>query len=107
MLASAIGVTAWGMTRPGKPVDLCSPGALSNLISGITTVGQKAFHWIGAALLFTASTAYFSMASNLGAVPVAVEFVRYRGNLFVSATKQIQLNLLVLKTSARTDRHRN
>ncbi|KAK9893679.1 family A G protein-coupled receptor-like protein [Cystobasidium minutum MCA 4210] len=61
MLATAIGVTAWGMTRP---------------------VGTRAFHWFGAAILFTASTAYFSMASDLGAVPVAVEFVRYRGNLF-------------------------
>lgn len=87
MLASAIGVTAWGMTRPGKLADLCPAGPLSKLITGVPTVGQKAFHWIGAALLFTASTAYFSMASNLGAVPVAVEFVRYRGNLFVSAQK--------------------
>lgn len=84
MMATAIGVVAWGMTRPGEFAQF-----FRRLMQDLTRflafpVGQRAFHWIGAAILFTASTAYFSMASDLGAVPVAVEFVRYRSNLFVS-----------------------
>jgi len=61
MLASALGTTIWAMMLP---------------------VGKRAFHWIGVALLFTASIAYFSMASDLGATPVYVEFVRYKSDLF-------------------------
>lgn len=63
MLASGIGVLAWGLSRP---------------------VGTRAFHYIGVFILFTASFAYFSMASDLGSTPVYVEFVRYRGNLFTN-----------------------
>ncbi|KAL7006993.1 hypothetical protein EMMF5_003577 [Cystobasidiomycetes sp. EMM_F5] len=60
MLASALGVLAWSFLIPA---------------------GQRTFHWIGIALLFTASIAYFSMASDLGSTPVYVEFVRY-GSLY-------------------------
>ena len=35
-------------------------------------------------ILFTASVAYFSLASDLGATAVYVEFVRYRGDLFTN-----------------------
>jgi len=63
MLASGIGVLAWALTRP---------------------VGQRAFHYIGVMILFTASVAYFTLASNLGAVAIYVEFVRYNGDLFTN-----------------------
>ncbi|GAA5905361.1 hypothetical protein JCM6882_003137, partial [Rhodosporidiobolus microsporus] len=39
-------------------------------------VGERAFHELGAALCFTASIAYFAMASNLGGTPVQVEYIR-------------------------------
>ncbi|GAA5971345.1 hypothetical protein JCM11641_008317 [Rhodosporidiobolus odoratus] len=39
-------------------------------------VGERAFHELGAALCFTASIAYFAMASDLGATPIQVEFIR-------------------------------
>ncbi|GAA6006969.1 opsin family protein [Rhodotorula paludigena] len=55
MLVSAIGLLAWGHSRP---------------------IGERAFHELAAALCFTASVAYFSMASDLGATAVPVEFVR-------------------------------
>jgi len=38
--------------------------------------GTRVFHYLSAALLATASVAYFSMASNLGATATAVEYVR-------------------------------
>jgi len=40
--------------------------------------GQRVFHHIGLIILFTASTAYFSMASNLGYTGIATEFA-YEG----------------------------
>jgi len=65
MLASAIGVTTWTlMTPPGK----------------------RTFHVLSMAILFTASTAYFAMASNLGATAVYVEFVRYKSDLFTDTS---------------------
>merc|ERR1712093_580237 len=65
MLATAIGVTAWMlMTPPGK----------------------RAFHVIGLMILFTASVAYFSMASDLGSTAVYVEFVRYKPDLFTDTS---------------------
>jgi bacteriorhodopsin len=39
--------------------------------------GERAFHYLSAAILATASVAYFSMASDLGATPVRVEFTNY------------------------------
>ncbi|GAA6062297.1 hypothetical protein JCM10212_004385 [Sporobolomyces blumeae] len=39
-------------------------------------VGERAFHELAAAVCFTASIAYFAMASDLGATAVPVEFVR-------------------------------
>ncbi|GAA5924262.1 opsin family protein [Sporobolomyces koalae] len=38
--------------------------------------GQRAFHELAAAICFTASIAYFAMASDLGATAVPVEFIR-------------------------------
>ncbi|GAA5830536.1 hypothetical protein JCM11251_002506 [Rhodosporidiobolus azoricus] len=55
MLVSAIVIFALGHRRP---------------------VGERAFHELGSALCFTASIAYFAMASNLGATPVEVEYIR-------------------------------
>jgi bacteriorhodopsin len=37
---------------------------------------DRIFHYITAGLLMVASIAYFSMASNLGFTPIAVEFQR-------------------------------
>lgn len=59
------------------------------LYIGIPTEGKRAFHTIGVAILFTASVAYFSMASDLGSTAVYVEFVRYKSDLFVSAARLI------------------
>lgn len=42
--------------------------------------GERAFHYLSAAILATASVAYFSMASDLGSVPIRVEFLHYAGN---------------------------
>ncbi|GAA5969269.1 hypothetical protein JCM21900_005022 [Sporobolomyces salmonicolor] len=49
-------------------------------------VGERAFHELAAAICFTASIAYFSMASDLGSTPIRVEFVRRgdRGAKWVS-----------------------
>ncbi|PWN51080.1 family A G protein-coupled receptor-like protein [Violaceomyces palustris] len=44
--------------------------------------GQRAFHYLSAAILATASVAYFSMASDLGATPITVEFLQ--GNELVN-----------------------
>jgi bacteriorhodopsin len=37
---------------------------------------SRIFHYISAGLLMVASVAYFSMGSNLGFVPIAVEYQR-------------------------------
>lgn len=55
MIASAIGLIVWGGMQP---------------------IGRRAFHHLGAALCFTASIAYFCMASDLGSTPIAVEYIR-------------------------------
>lgn len=39
-------------------------------------VGRRAFHHLSAAICFTASVAYFAMASDLGSTPVVVEYIR-------------------------------
>ncbi|KAM0789931.1 hypothetical protein ACM66B_006771 [Microbotryomycetes sp. NB124-2] len=52
---SAFGLFALGLTRPQ---------------------GQRAFHNLAAAICFTASIAYYCMASDLGAAAVPVEFIR-------------------------------
>ncbi|GAA5873545.1 hypothetical protein JCM16303_001159 [Sporobolomyces ruberrimus] len=39
-------------------------------------IGQRAFHELAAAICFTASVAYFAMASDLGATAVQVEYIR-------------------------------
>ncbi|KAK4705484.1 conserved oligomeric Golgi complex subunit 3, partial [Phenoliferia sp. Uapishka_3] len=43
-------------------------------------VGQRAFHQLAAVICSTASIAYFCMASDLGATPIVVEYIR-AGNL--------------------------
>lgn len=53
-------------------------------VSGIAFMGlamrkprhQRVFHYITAAVVFTAAIAYFTMGSNLGFTPIAVEFQR-------------------------------
>jgi bacteriorhodopsin len=47
---------------------------------------HRLFHYLSALILFTASVAYFSMGSNLGQVPIPVEF-RRGGNY--SGTREI------------------
>lgn len=37
---------------------------------------ERLFHYLTAAVVFTAATAYFTMGSNLGFTPIAVEFPR-------------------------------
>lgn len=39
--------------------------------------GERAFHYLSAAILATASVAYFSMASDLGSTPINVRFLHY------------------------------
>jgi len=55
MLVSAIGLFGLSFTRP---------------------MGERAFHELAAAICFTASIAYFAMASDLGATAVQVEYIR-------------------------------
>ena len=55
MIVSAIGLLVLGALQP---------------------VGRRAFHHLGAALCFTASIAYFCMASDLGSTPIVVEYIR-------------------------------
>jgi len=47
--------------------------------------GKRSFHYWGVAILFTASVAYFAMASNLGKTPIAVEFTRRGSHLYEGA----------------------
>lgn len=49
--------------------------------------GRRAFHYISMAILATASVAYFCLASDLGATPVQVEFLR--GYPAMTATRSI------------------
>lgn len=49
---------------------------------------NRLFHYITAAITFTAAIAYFTMASNLGYAPIAVEFRRSSG-LVSGATREI------------------
>jgi bacteriorhodopsin len=37
--------------------------------------GDRVFHYLSVAILFTASVAYYSLAADLGAVPITVEFL--------------------------------
>jgi len=61
MFSTGLGVTAWSYMRP---------------------TGARAFHNVSIVVLMTASVAYFCMASDLGAVPIAVEFVRQKSVLY-------------------------
>lgn len=49
---------------------------------------ERIFHYITAAITMVASIAYFSMASNLGWVPIAVEFQR-SGSTVAGLTREI------------------
>ncbi|KAL8279068.1 hypothetical protein RQP46_008526 [Phenoliferia psychrophenolica] len=55
MMAGALGLLFFGAMRP---------------------VGQRAFFHLGAVLCFTASIAYYCMASDLGAAAIRVEYIR-------------------------------
>ncbi|EPQ30365.1 uncharacterized protein PFL1_01891 [Pseudozyma flocculosa PF-1] len=54
MAATGLGCMVWGMKM---------------------SRGERTFHYLSAAILATASIAYFSMASDLGATPIRVEFL--------------------------------
>ncbi|EPQ26327.1 uncharacterized protein PFL1_05976 [Pseudozyma flocculosa PF-1] len=58
MAATTIGVLAWSTVEARR---------------------HRAFHYLFAAVLATASVAYFSMASDLGATPITVEFLHGAG----------------------------
>ncbi|KAI9151580.1 Protein FDD123 [Paramyrothecium foliicola] len=67
MGASTLAVMAWSFAKPKT---------------------HRLFHYLSAALLFTATVAYFSMGSNLGQVPIQVEFVR-GGKVASAGTREI------------------
>lgn len=51
---------------------------------------QRFFHHVTAVLLFVASVSYFSMGSNLGQVPIPVEFLRPGSSqVFAAGTREI------------------
>lgn len=56
--------------------------------------GQRLFHQISIVVLTTATIAYFSMASNLGATPIATEF-RHLGYP-IGTLRQIWVSLPIL-----------
>ncbi|GAC93584.1 hypothetical protein PHSY_001149 [Pseudozyma hubeiensis SY62] len=56
---------------------MATTGLLTMVWSLKVSRGERAFHYLSAAILATASVAYFSMASDLGATPVRVEFNNY------------------------------
>ncbi|KAK4703985.1 hypothetical protein P7C70_g2229, partial [Phenoliferia sp. Uapishka_3] len=45
-------------------------------LAGRQPIGQRAFHQLAAVICATASVAYFCMASDLGATPIRVEYIR-------------------------------
>lgn len=61
---------------------MVATGLGTTVLAYAAPIGKRAFHWMSVAILFTASVAYFSMASNLGKAPVQVEFVRYKSDLW-------------------------
>jgi bacteriorhodopsin len=67
MGASTLAVMAWSFTRPKS---------------------HRLFHYLSAIILFVASIAYFAMGSNLGQVPITVEFHR-GGGLAAAGTREI------------------
>ncbi|KAJ9479157.1 Protein YRO2 [Pseudozyma hubeiensis] len=56
---------------------MAGTGLLTMVWSLKVSRGERAFHYLSAAILATASVAYFSMASDLGATPIRVEFNNY------------------------------
>ncbi|SCV70133.1 BQ2448_1527 [Microbotryum intermedium] len=71
MAASGIGLLALGSTRP---LGQC---AFHHLAVGTDSPRQHSSRFFtAAAICFTASIAYFCMASDLGSTPIAVEFIR-------------------------------
>jgi bacteriorhodopsin len=50
---------------------------------------ERIFHYITAAIVFTAAIAYFSMGANLGQVPILVEFPDSRYGGVGSGTREI------------------
>lgn len=66
--------------------------------------GQRVFHQIAAIVLTTAAIAYFAMASDLGATPIATEF-SHHGRI-AGVTRQIWVSrVLCIHTSSPTLPH--
>lgn len=66
-------------------------GASTLAVMGLSFTKPKThrlFHYISALLLLTATIAYYSMGSNIGQVPIGVEFVR-GGKLRSAGTREI------------------
>ncbi|PWY99761.1 hypothetical protein BCV70DRAFT_206752 [Testicularia cyperi] len=93
--AKRAGNEALSVNRPVADIDITTAGssflwAVFSVMAatGLGTMvwslkvsrGERAFHYLSAAILATASVAYFAMASDLGATPVLVEFYNYAGD---------------------------
>ncbi|KAN0062043.1 hypothetical protein ACQY0O_006038 [Thecaphora frezii] len=72
-----LSLTRWGSSWLWAVFSVMAVTTLAVLAwSMIQARGRRAFHYLFAAVLATASLSYFSMASDLGAVPITVEFRR-------------------------------
>jgi len=61
---------------------MAASGLVLTVFTHMAPPGKRAFHYFSVAILFTASVAYFAMASNLGKTGVLVEFNRQRSDLY-------------------------
>ena len=60
--------------------------------SFMVPTGQRIFHHLAVVILTVTAISYFSMASDLGATPIPIEFVRnsaYAGAQYVGETRAI------------------
>jgi hypothetical protein len=79
MLISALVVTIWGLRKPSECFPACPIGASRHCerrngppSDGNFAVGKRAFHWVGASLLFTAAMSYYAMATAVGVTQIEV-----------------------------------
>ena len=76
-MTADIAITVRGSDWYWAVTAVMTVGWMAVLGHSLTKPGtHRIFHYISAGLLMVASVAYFSMASNLGFTPIAVEFVR-------------------------------
>ncbi|KAN0064830.1 hypothetical protein ACQY0O_001887 [Thecaphora frezii] len=72
-----IDITTGGSSWLWAVFSLMSATGLGCMFWGMkTSRGERTFHYLSAAIMATASIAYFSMASDLGATAVRVEYLR-------------------------------